>query len=194
MAKLILNVSNRLPVTIGEGGMKKSSGGLVAALEGVPADQYALKWIGWPGSDIEADRQREVEQILQRDFNATPVFIDAQDAHGHYEGFSNSTIWPILHYLPSKLRFQPQWWEHYERVNRVFADKVISLANDGDMVWVHDYQLMLVPSMLREAMPTLKIGFFLHTPFPSYEVFRCIPNRDRESPTVSRATAAYTEA
>jgi trehalose 6-phosphate synthase/phosphatase len=178
MSTMILNVSNRLPVTVGREEIKKSSGGLVAALEGVSAEQYSLKWIGWPGGDIDPSRHREIERTLERDFGSTPVFIDADEARGHYEGYSNSTIWPILHYLPSKLRYEPQWWEQYRRVNRHFTDKVASLAREGDIVWVHDYQLMLLPAMLREAMPSLKIGFFLHTPFPSYELFRCIPHRD----------------
>jgi trehalose 6-phosphate synthase/phosphatase len=83
----------------------------------------------------------------------------------------------LLHYLPNFLRYEPVWWEHYQTVNRTFAEKVLETAHDGDLVWVHDYQLMLVPAMLRAAAPDLKTGFFLHTPFPAYEIFRCHPRR-----------------
>jgi trehalose 6-phosphate synthase/phosphatase len=94
-----------------------------------------------------------------------------------YDGFSNSSIWPLLHYLPNYLRYEPAWWQHYQNVNRTFAEKVLETVQEGDLVWVHDYQLMLLPTMLRAAAPNLKIGFFLHTPFPAYEIFRCHPRR-----------------
>ena len=177
MPKTILNVANRLPITIGPDKIIKSSGGLVAALEGVSAEQYELKWIGWPGAEIPDDRRGEVERQLREQYDAMPVFLSNDEAHGFYEGLSNSSIWPLLHYLPSYFRYEPQWWDDYVRVNRKFADAVLSAAQSDDLVWVHDYQLMLVPGMLREAMPALRVGFFLHTPFPSYEIFRYHPKR-----------------
>src|SRR5688572_24289100 len=177
-AQTLINVANRLPVTVGEDSFKKSSGGLVAALEGLSQDEYALQWIGWPGGEIEASRQGEVERVLKNEYNSLPVFLTSGQAHGFYEGFSNSSIWPLFHYMPSKFRYEQAWWEHYRDVNRLFCDKVCSVARDGDMVWVHDYQLMLLPALLRERMASLRIGFFLHTPFPSYEVFRCNPKRN----------------
>ena len=177
MPRTILNVANRLPVTIGPEGITKSSGGLVAALEGVSAERYELKWIGWPGAEIPDDRRAEVQRQLADEYNATPVFLSSDEAHGFYEGLSNSSIWPLLHYLPSYFRYEPQWWDDYVNVNRKFADAVLGAAQSDDMVWVHDYQLMLVPAMLREAMPSLRVGFFLHTPFPSYEIFRYHPKR-----------------
>src|SRR5688572_18096413 len=177
MPTTILNVANRLPVTIGPDKITKSSGGLVAALEGVSAEQYQLKWIGWPGAEIPEGRQAEVARTLAQDYSATPVFLTSAEEHGFYEGLSNSSIWPLLHYLPSYFRYEPQWWDDYVNVNRKFTGAVLGAARDGDMVWVHDYQLMLVPAMLREAMPNLRVGFFLHTPFPSYEIFRYHPKR-----------------
>ncbi|MGE5611183.1 MAG: bifunctional alpha,alpha-trehalose-phosphate synthase (UDP-forming)/trehalose-phosphatase [Bacillota bacterium] len=176
MATLI-NVSNRLPVTIGQT-IEKSSGGLVSALEGLAEKAFTMKWIGWPGSDIaDPNRRQEVERILVTDYGCLPVFMTADEVARFYEGFSNSSLWPLLHYMPTRFQYEPIWWDSYRAINQRFADKVLSIAKEGDLVWVHDYQLMLLPALLKEAMPTLKVGFFLHTPFPSYEVFRCHPQR-----------------
>ncbi len=177
MATNIINISNRLPVTVAEK-ITKSSGGLVAALDGLSASEYALKWIGWPGAAIEDPaRQTEVEKLLVQDHGCIPVFLSEAEVAGHYEGFSNSSVWPLLHYMPNFMHYDPAWWEIYREVNQRFAEKALELAQPGDLVWVHDYQLMLVPAMLHERMPELKIGFFLHTPFPSFETFRCHPKR-----------------
>lgn len=177
MPTTVINVSNRLPVTVGEQ-ITKSSGGLVAALEGLSAAEYDLKWIGWPGGAIEGgERQHEVERVLTEEHGCIPVFISDEEAAGHYEGFSNSSVWPLLHYMANYMRYDPAWWDHYRTVNQRFADKILEVAKPGDLVWIHDYQLMLVPAMLHEAMPELRIGFFLHTPFPSFETFRCHPRR-----------------
>ncbi len=179
MPQKLINVSNRLPVTVSDDGITKSSGGLVAALEGLGRSRYAVKWLGWPGGAIDdPDRRREVAETLERDFGCTPVFLSDEEATAHYEGFANSSLWPLLHYFPSRFRYEPGWWDHYRAVNQRFADQILSLAGPGDLVWVHDYQLMLLPQMLKEARPSLRVGFFLHTPFPSYEVFRCHPRRE----------------
>src|SRR5688500_6183801 len=173
MPNTIINVSNRLPVTVGADKITRSSGGLVAALEGMGQSEYALKWLGWPGGHIaDEGLRREVERKLENDFGCVPVFMSDDEAQGHYEGFSNTSVWPLLHYMPTMFRYESRWWDHYQTVNRRFADKVLSIAHGGDLVWVHDYQLMLLPAMLKEANPSLRVGFFLHTPFPSYEVFR----------------------
>jgi len=178
MRQTIINVSNRLPVTVGEQ-IKRSSGGLVAALEGMGDERFDLKWLGWPGGEVpDPARRAEVERTLESEFGCVPVFLTREEADGHYEGFSNTSVWPLLHYLPTMFRYESPWWDHYRNVNGKFADKVLSIARDGDLVWVHDYQLMLLPAMLKEAKPSLRIGFFLHTPFPSYEVFRCHPKRE----------------
>ncbi len=177
MPTTLINLSNRLPVTVGET-ITKSSGGLVAALEGLSAEEYELKWIGWPGGVVEEGaRQKEIERVLEKEHGCTAVFLSEEEVAGHYEGFSNSSVWPLLHYMPNYMRYDPAWWDCYREVNQRFADKVLEMANPGDLVWVHDYQLMLVPQMLNERMSELKIGFFLHTPFPSFETFRCHPNR-----------------
>ncbi|MDQ6809863.1 MAG: bifunctional alpha,alpha-trehalose-phosphate synthase (UDP-forming)/trehalose-phosphatase [Verrucomicrobiota bacterium] len=177
MTTTLINVSNRLPVTVGET-ITKSSGGLVAALEGLGADEFDLKWIGWPGAAIESpERRAEVEHALIHEHGCRPVFLTEKEIAGHYEGFSNSSIWPLLHYMPNYMRYDPAWWDDYRNVNERFAEKVLEIAKPADLVWVHDYQLMLLPQMLNERMPELKIGFFLHTPFPSFETFRCHPKR-----------------
>ena len=172
----VINVSNRLPVTVEPEKITKSSGGLVAALEGLSEKEYRSQWIGWPGAAFdEAKRRKEVERILTEQYGCVPVFLNAEEGEAHYEGFSNSSIWPLLHYLPNYLRYEPSWWEHYQRVNQRFADKVLETAHEGELIWVHDYQLMLLPVLLKEKAPHLRVGFFLHTPFPAYEVFRCHP-------------------
>lgn len=171
----VINVSNRLPVTI-DGGIKKSSGGLVAALESLKSDQYALRWIGWPGGIIREDeRKREIEKTLAESYGFTPVFLTRKEAAAYYHGFSNSSLWPLMHYMANYMAYDERWWEIYEDVNRKFADKILEVAGEDDLIWVHDYHLMLLPAMLRQARPRLKVGFFFHTPFPSYEVFRCHP-------------------
>jgi trehalose 6-phosphate synthase/phosphatase len=178
MPNTLINVSNRLPVTVEEDRVTKSSGGLVAALEGLPEGQYQTKWIGWPGAAFpEESRRQEIARSLAEEHGCVAVFLNQEEATGFYEGFSNSSIWPLLHYLPNYLRYEPAWWEHYQNVNRTFAEKVLETMHEGDLVWVHDYQLMLLPAMLRAAAPNLRIGFFLHTPFPAYEIFRCHPRR-----------------
>jgi trehalose 6-phosphate synthase/phosphatase len=178
MPNTLINVSNRLPVTVEEDRVTKSSGGLVAALEGLPEGQYKTKWIGWPGAAFpEESRRQEIARTLAEEHGCVAVFLSQEEATAFYEGFSNSSIWPLLHYLPNYLRYEPAWWEHYQNVNRTFAEKVLETVHEGDLVWVHDYQLMLLPAMLRAAAPNLRIGFFLHTPFPAYEIFRCHPRR-----------------
>ncbi len=173
----LIVVSNRLPVTVRDT-ITKSPGGLVAALEGLSSEQFDLKWIGWPGGIIEEERKEEVERLLRNEHGCIPVFLSEGEMEDYYRGFCNSSLWPLLHYMPNYMRYDPAWWERYHQVNERFARRVVKMANPGDLVWIHDYQLMLVPQMVHERMPELKIGFFLHTPFPSFETFRCHPKRN----------------
>ncbi len=178
MPKTLINVSNRLPITIGDDEkITKSSGGLVAALEGLSTEEYHTQWIGWPGGVVDPARQPEIEKKLTDEQGCLPIFLTKEEADAHYEGFSNSSVWPLFHYMPNYLRYESGWWEEYRKVNQRFADKVLEVAREGDLVWVHDYQLLLLPAMLKAARPDLRVGFFLHTPFPSYEMFRCHPRR-----------------
>jgi trehalose 6-phosphate synthase/phosphatase len=171
----IINVSNRLPVTITEE-IKKSSGGLVSALESV-SQNLNLCWIGWAGSSFTPDEELHWSEELLKQYNYIPIFLDDNEIEQYYDGYANSCLWPTFHYIPNYLRRHRDWWDTYWQVNQKFADAVITAANAGDMVWIHDYHLMLVPAMIRKVRNDLKIGFFMHTPFPSYEVFRCIPER-----------------
>ena len=176
----IINVSNRLPVRIEGDQLVKSSGGLVSALEGIagPGGDFDLQWIGWPGGPAEAMEDKAgIAQRLKDEFGYHPVFLSEEEIDDFYHGLSNSSLWPILHYNATYFKYQHDWWQAYERINACFADAVEDIAEQGDMVWVHDYHLMLLPKMLRERRPDLRVGFFLHTPFSSYEVFRCHPKR-----------------
>ncbi len=172
----IINVSNRLPVTIGKK-IKKSSGGLVSAMDALKG-KFDLKWIGWPGAAIKnPKRAREIEKELREVHGCIPVQLKRQEISDYYHGFSNSSLWPLLHYMSTYVRHNRKWWEEYRNVNKRFAAYAIEEAEKDDMVWIHDYHLMLMPQMVREKRKDIKIGFFLHTPFPSYEVFRCHPHR-----------------
>jgi len=172
----VICVSNRLPITLGKT-IRKSSGGLISAMEGMER-QIDMSWIGWPGAAVtDPKRRARVQQELRESYRFEPVFLTQKEMDGYYHGFSNSSLWPLLHYRTGFMRYDSDWWHTYLRVNERFAEAALTCAEHGDIVWVHDYHLMLVPQMLHKANPSLRVGFFLHTPFPSYEVFRCHPNR-----------------
>ena len=178
MTQTLTIVSNRLPVTLTPEGIHRSSGGLVSALEGVAPAGYVTRWLGWPGAAVADDAQPALFETLSRDHGCTPVFLPDELARDHYEGLSNSSIWPLLHSMPTYFRYQAEWWDAYRAVNQRFADEILATTGDDDLVWVHDYQLMLLPRLLKRARPSLRIGFFLHTPFPSSDTFRCHPDRE----------------
>ncbi len=173
----IINVSYRLPVTVGKT-VRKAAGGLLTTLDHAEAGSH-LQWVGWPGKVLTDGRRRHhVTRELEEKFGYTPVFLTRPELDGFYYGFSNASLWPVLHYMGQYLRYNQKWWRDYKTVNRRFADKVLQTISEGDTVWVHDYQLMLLPDILRSLRPDLRIAFFLHTPFPSYEVFRALPHRE----------------
>ncbi|KAI9676890.1 MAG: Trehalose-6-P synthase/phosphatase complex synthase subunit [Caeruleum heppii] len=184
-ARLLL-VSNRLPITIkrqedGNYDFSMSSGGLVSGLSGL-SKSTTFQWYGWPGLEIPEDDIEHVTKKLKDDYNAVPVSIDDELADRHYNGFSNSILWPLFHYHPGEITFDDSAWIAYREANRLFAKAVAKDVNDGDLVWVHDYHLMLLPAMLREEIggskKNVKIGFFLHTPFPTNEIYRILPVRN----------------
>ncbi|ODV80121.1 glycosyltransferase family 20 protein [Suhomyces tanzawaensis NRRL Y-17324] len=181
----VLVVSNRLPVTIkrqGDGSYdySMSSGGLVTALQGLKKSTE-FQWLGWPGLEIPGDEQQRVNNDLMDKFKCTAIFLNDTIADLHYNGFSNSILWPLFHYHPGEMNFDENAWAAYIKANRQFAAKIAEQVDDNDMVWVHDYHLMLLPQMLREEIgkskKNIRIGFFLHTPFPSSEIYRILPVR-----------------
>jgi trehalose 6-phosphate synthase/phosphatase len=182
MSRLLI-VSNRLPITLtqNEGRLEvaRSSGGLATGLAG-PHERGDGLWIGWPGDtgNLGAAERAQVTERLAA-LRAVPVWLAADEAKRFYEGFCNSVLWPTFHYLLDQLPIHMQGWTAYERANRRFADVVAEHHRPGDLVWVHDYQLMLVPQLLRERIPDARIGYFLHIPFPSSEVFRTLPFREK---------------
>jgi trehalose 6-phosphate synthase/phosphatase len=183
MGRLIL-VSNRLPVTVQVDGedftVKPSSGGLVTGLRG-PHESSGGTWIGWPGdvSGLSDDRRVSLDRQLAA-MRLAPVHLTAAEASGYYDGFSNAVLWPLCHYLLDRIPPTSQEWETYRTVNEKFADAAArAWTGPEDLVWVHDYQLVLVPEMLRERVPAARIGFFLHIPFPASEVLRILPWREQ---------------
>ena len=180
MQKMII-VSNRLPVSISKTGnnikVKKSVGGLATGLGSFYKD-YKGVWIGWPGIASERIRGEKtvIRELLDKE-NCAPVFLSQKDVEKYYYGFSNKTLWPLFHYFTQYVIYDDSFWKKYVSVNREFAKAVLKVADKDDIIWVHDYQLMLLPMMLRKKLPDNPIGFFLHIPFPAFEVFRTLPWR-----------------
>lgn len=179
MSRLVI-ISNRLPITInrsaGELHYHPSAGGLATGLNSLD-ESYNKLWIGWPGEDITDEWERESVRNDLAKRKLAPVFLTPREIDLYYEGFSNKTIWPHFHYFTEYTAYNDDMWSAYQEVNYKFFQETEKHLRDGDMVWVHDYQLMLLPALIRQKFPNISIGFFLHIPFPSYEVFRILPWR-----------------
>ncbi len=184
----LIIVSNRMPMTVGiENGKMTtgpSAGGLVSALgaflERRKTEKVELSehlWVGWPGNSIAAEYQESVRQELREKYGYDPVFLEEKIMDQFYLGFCNKTIWPLFHYFPTLTVYEESMWEVYEEVNRRFCEVVAGILQPGDVVWIHDYHFLLLPAMLRERCPDTSIGFFLHIPFPAYEIFRMLPRK-----------------
>ncbi|CCM04265.1 uncharacterized protein FIBRA_06434 [Fibroporia radiculosa] len=208
----LIVVSNRLPITItkdaaGEYHFKMSSGGLVSALSGCKKSM-TFTWIGWPGFFIPPKDRPLVDRRLMEEYSCQAVYLDDDVADRHYNGFSNSILWPLFHYHPGEMNFEEENWLAYRQANMAFAQSIMKQLSPGSMVWVQDYHLMLLPMLLRTLIDgpqnvgqttgvelehilegiemddgapphfaNVKIGFFLHTPFPSSEIYRILPVR-----------------
>ena len=179
----VLIVANRLPITVRATDtgveVQRSSGGLATGLLR-PHEQSGGLWIGWSGAPEEltaAQRSQLDEQLASMRLVAVPLTAD--QVTRYYEGFSNGVLWPLFHYLLDQVPLHVRDWDAYVEVNERFADIVTQHYEAGDLIWVHDYQLFLLPEMLRQRLPDARIGFFLHIPFPSEELFRTLPERDR---------------
>ncbi|MFC6997366.1 bifunctional alpha,alpha-trehalose-phosphate synthase (UDP-forming)/trehalose-phosphatase [Rufibacter roseus] len=181
MPKTII-ISNRLPIKVQrtEEGLayETSEGGLATGLGSIYKEGDNI-WIGWPGTyfDDEAEQQQVRKDLSNQSMR--PVFLTEAEIRDFYEGFSNETLWPTFHYFTQYAIYESEFWEAYESVNFKFCKAVMENAEPGDTIWVHDYQLLLLPSLIRKELPDSSIGFFQHIPFPSYEVFRLLPWREQ---------------
>ncbi len=185
----LLIVSNRLPITVvdeGELKFKESVGGLVSGLKAYLDSQGTEQgksvdytWVGWPGSTIKDQMKKGVKSKVYSEFHAYPVFLSESSMEKFYQGFCNKTIWPLFHYFTSNVVYDEENWVYYKKVNEAFCDAIMEILRPDDVVWIHDYHLMLLPKLIRERVPGVPIGFFLHIPFPSFEVFRLLPSRWR---------------
>jgi trehalose 6-phosphate synthase/phosphatase len=179
----IVIVSNRLPVTVrhdaGNPTLTLSVGGLATGLR-AQHDASGGVWIGWPGSgdEITAAERASLEEQLAA-MRIVPVWLSDSEVRRFYDGVSNGVLWPLFHYRLDQLPLHVRDWDAYEAVNARFAEAVVAQHRPGDVVWVHDYQLMRLPHLIRQRLPEARIGFFLHIPFPSSEVFRTLPFRQQ---------------
>src|SRR3569832_2245829 len=189
----LIIVSNRAPVNIvkeeGKYRFEASAGGLASGLRAyvdkmkASGTEIEITWIGWPGATVAEEDQGKVKAEILKKYGVHSVFLEAEMMEKFYEGFCNKTIWPLFHYFPAYAAYDNSFWEEYISVNDVYCNAVTEVVKPGDVIWVHDYHLMLLPSLIREKIPAATIGFFLHIPFPSYEVFRLLPSEWRKKIT-----------
>ncbi|CAN5410702.1 bifunctional alpha,alpha-trehalose-phosphate synthase (UDP-forming)/trehalose-phosphatase [soil metagenome] len=180
--KLII-ISTRLPVSVRkENGIIKispSSGGLATGMTSVSESRDSI-WVGWPGIASEQLSKQEKEYIIGelKKYKCHPVFLTQDQINKYYSGYSNATIWPLFHYFVGRTVYDDSYWQAYQTVNELFMRETRQFVTGDSQIWVHDYQLMLLPALLRQKYKHAQIGFFLHTPFPSFEVFRVLPERE----------------
>src|SRR6266702_3695618 len=177
----LINVSNRLPVEIktrvGHPRLTPSAGGLASALDSIWRHHHGI-WIGWAGAaDSEIATSLLHKAARGRSYVLKAVPLSQQEVSKFYSGFANEIIWPLFHDMPSRCNFDPEYWEIYQRVNRKFAQAAVETTTRADLIWAHDYHLMLMGRYLREAGCPARTGFFLHIPFPAPDVFEKLPWR-----------------
>ncbi len=182
MAKTII-VSNRMSTSVSrsEQGFTftPSVGGLATGLSSLRKEKSSL-WIGWsglPSDTLTQDERNSIATTLRSDHKCVPVDLSTEDLEKFYYGFCNNIVWPLFHYFPTYVTYDDEYWESYREVNERFFERIKQFLEPEDIVWVHDYQLMLLPAMIKEHEPQARVGYFLHIPFPSYEVFRLLPWR-----------------
>ncbi|MBI2336170.1 MAG: bifunctional alpha,alpha-trehalose-phosphate synthase (UDP-forming)/trehalose-phosphatase [Deltaproteobacteria bacterium] len=188
----LLVVSNRLPITAqekdGEFRFHKSVGGLATGLSSflktLPAQSNEINdylWIGWPGLWVEPAQQENFRQQMLAKAKSYPVFLTDESLDKFYHGFCNKTLWPLFHFFTNYTGLEQKHWEEYKRVNQQYCKTLLDILKPDDIVWIHDYQLMLLPQLIRKARPEITIGFFLHIPFPPFEIFRFLPIQWRQT-------------
>jgi trehalose 6-phosphate synthase/phosphatase len=185
MGRLII-ISNRLPYSLDKEGekvsLRQSSGGLVSAIKSYFENSAAQRgevtdkmWMGVADFPQEEWEQLAAGEDTRQDFSLLPVFVNKDLYRDYYNGFSNSVLWPLFHYFTSLAEYKNEYFEAYVKVNQQFAEKLVPLLQPDDQIWIHDYQLLILPHLIRTKRPEATIGFFLHIPFPSYEIFRLMP-------------------
>ncbi|MEO6670081.1 MAG: bifunctional alpha,alpha-trehalose-phosphate synthase (UDP-forming)/trehalose-phosphatase [Ferruginibacter sp.] len=185
MEKSLFIISGRLPITVNDhNGVQQASGGLITAIQSyLKMNNNTLFnevfWAGIPGCN-RATWISFAEQIDVQCFKYIPVFTGAQEYEGYYNGHSNSLLWPLFHYFPSFAEYSVDNYNFYQGVNKLFAETLLKKLRPNDAVWIHDYHLLPLAAILRKEMPELSIGFFLHIPFPSFEIFRMLPKKWQE--------------
>jgi trehalose 6-phosphate synthase/phosphatase len=181
----LLFVSNRLPATILQEDnnlkIQESVGGLASGLrayiESVKgSSEIDYLWVGWPGATVDGRAREEVKFRLNKEFQAHPIFLSEKTMDKFYHGFCNRTIWPLFHYFPFLTVYDDDFWTHYKKVNEIFCEALLQIIKPEDLIWIHDYHLMLLPRLIRQKLPDARLAFFLHIPFPSFEVFRLLPS------------------
>ncbi|MGB6083087.1 bifunctional alpha,alpha-trehalose-phosphate synthase (UDP-forming)/trehalose-phosphatase [Moheibacter sp.] len=177
-------VSNRLPLNVfledtGEVKVSPSVGGLATGMKSIHQNSESL-WIGWagiPSDEIDESTTKEIKNLAYNE-NCISVPLSEEEIEEYYFGFSNRVLWPLFHYFMEYVDYDEDHWKTYKKVNEKFAETILEHLDEGDKVWVHDYQLLLVPQLIKEKRPDVSVGFFLHIPFPSYEIFRTLPWRE----------------
>ncbi len=181
MKRLFL-VSNRIPVQIRKSGNEfhidpseeLTKSGLQSFYK-----NYQTRWVGLTGLDDQNLDRREMQNLERKlvDHRSIPIFPDPEDYSQYQHGFSRNTLWPLFHYFTQSVIYDDQTWKAYERINRLYAEKLLQIIDEDDIIWIHDYHLMLLPGLIKEKMPDVSIGIFIHIPFPSFEIFRLLPWR-----------------
>lgn len=180
--KLVV-VSNRLPVSVSKQDGKliftPSTGGLATAMSSLDTSGTNRVWVGWPGISSEELTAADKSVITRKlhTYGCYPVFLTKAQVENFYDGYANATLWPLFHYFQSIASYDSHYWPAYKEANNLFHKAVLRQADPQATIWIHDYHLMLLPRLLRESHPKSLIGFFLHIPFPSFEIFRLLPNR-----------------
>lgn len=201
----LIIVSNRLPITVTQednefktssstGGLVTGLGAYVDAVNTGKAEPIECIWVGWPGLTVEDNQKEALKKLLIKEHQSYPVFLTSEMIGNFYHGFTNNTLWPLFHYFTTYTIYDEEYWLSYKTVNKIFCDTVKEIMEPGDIIWIQDYHLMLLPKMLREKEESnsietfiqkfLKekdenptIGFFLHIPFPAYEIFQLLPRK-----------------
>ena len=176
-----LLISNRLPLSFDDKTKRfiPSSGGLVSAIKGIDARKvgYDIEWMGILTDDVELEQRSQLKSHSHCDLPCHEIIVPKDIYNQYYNDFCNNVIWPLFHYERSQAQHSDAGWESYQKINEMVALEIMNVAKDDDTVWIHDFHFFLVPGLIKSKRPELKVGFFLHIPFPSSEIFRELPQR-----------------